>query len=139
MAMPQQNGTVAGPVVDQLVPVHVPLVRPSGPLDVDREWLQVTQIVRDAVEKERSSLFVQAARASELGLESFGQRVQGCDGLRHRFLLVGRGGAQRGRAKSSNLPKLSKTSEVWSGSSRTHRGRPALRPRVWPVSSWSRH
>ena len=44
MAVAQQQRPVARPVVDQPVAVDVPLVRPVGPVDVDRERLQVAVV-----------------------------------------------------------------------------------------------
>ena len=42
MAVAQQKRPVAGPVIDQLVALDVPLVAAGRPVDVDRERLQVT-------------------------------------------------------------------------------------------------
>ena len=61
VAVAQQQRPVAGPVVDQLVAVHVPLAGALGAVEVDGERLQVAQVVGDAVGEEAARLLVQPA------------------------------------------------------------------------------
>ena len=66
-AVAEQQGPVAGEVVDQFLPVDGPLVRAFGPVDVDRERLQRPQFVRDAAGEHRLGLLEQLPRFREGG------------------------------------------------------------------------
>src|SRR3972149_1739365 len=46
--MPEEEGTMSHPVVDQLLTIHRPLPRPFGPLDVQGEGGEVSDVVGDA-------------------------------------------------------------------------------------------
>src|SRR5262249_42548656 len=48
MTVAEEERAVPHPVVDDLVPVHVPLERPLRAIDIDREWLEMPAVVRDA-------------------------------------------------------------------------------------------
>ena len=52
----QQQRAVAEDVIDEAVAVDVPFVRALRALDVDRERLEVADVVRDAIGQERDAL-----------------------------------------------------------------------------------
>ena len=83
MTVAEQQRTVARPVVDEPMTVHVPLVCPRGPVDIDGERLQMTQVVRHAIGEDGSRLLVQLARNRELRREPFRQGL--CKDRGHNY------------------------------------------------------
>jgi hypothetical protein len=86
MAVAEQDGPVTGPVVDQLTALDGPLAAALGPLDVHRERLEVTQVVRDAVGEHPTGAFMQLAGAGENGGELFEEGRSATGGGRHAGL-----------------------------------------------------
>src|SRR5579883_760370 len=100
MAMPQQDGSVAGPVIDQLPALHGPLVSAGSAIDIDAERLQVARVVRDPVGKHAASLFVQFPRARKGSRIAFNKRRTGQRCLGHqRFSFI-----LSARSASKNIP-----------------------------------
>src|SRR6516164_6651378 len=73
MTVAQQQCSVTAPVVDQLMSIDIPLVRAGGTLNIDREWLQVTDIMSDAVGEDRACPFSQSARLRKFCCKLLGQ------------------------------------------------------------------
>ena len=61
MAMPQQNRSMPGPVVDKLVAIHIPLVCACGSIHIHRKRFQMTQVMRHAVGKQLLAPLVELA------------------------------------------------------------------------------
>src|SRR5205085_7922589 len=92
MRMAEQHRPVAGPVIDELVAIDVPLPRAALAIDIDRERLHVTQIVRDAGRKHGASVLVATSGAGKLGAIAFEyghakKSLMGVGHLTNRFVL----------------------------------------------------
>ena len=48
----QEKGAVSGPVINELMPIHIPLVGAQGTVDINGKRLQVAQIVRHSLRKQ---------------------------------------------------------------------------------------
>src|SRR5579884_274402 len=83
MAMAQQQRPVAGPVVDQVVAVHVPLMSALGPIDVDRKRLQVTEVMCDPAGKQPACFLIQAARGWKSGRVALVQGISHSETCAH--------------------------------------------------------
>src|SRR5437870_627934 len=83
MPVSQEQRPVTRPIIDQFMPVHIPLVRPLGQMDVDRKRLQITEIVRDPARKKFLGSKIQLARIPKLGLIALEPRSRSEDNLGH--------------------------------------------------------
>jgi hypothetical protein len=83
VAVPQQQGAVAGPVVDQVAALDRSLVAALGVVHIHGERLEVAQVVRDAAGKDPASTLVELARLVERGGVTVGQGTPGHGGGRH--------------------------------------------------------